>query len=549
MADKALATFNTEDSFGRVLSTVASTAKQADNINSELKIKHQGENIKSQSPVMKKKAQDSEATLVSTADHDLPPETQLTSHMVVVQPPIPESSTSSVTQSSEQNEGDSSTSVLSSSASSSLCFVPLTTALSGASSSDNSVEEAGAPEPLRKADGGTQTVGLATTGTTSQGMGNANLIGPPPAVLTGSSSKPLVATTVPAVSQPTGSSQRLPQKIAGDNPPIDVLAAKDAPRAEESSSGTNPAASALQQQGAAILQVADTGVSQVSDVPSATLKAGWANEKTQLSEGKAAGSFQAATDRQIAAPKLKSGFSASPAIGGVEGSGEFDDHSDNVSSVLAGAMSKPSGVTETVAQEANVSKTTSYVADLQQGSNSAAVASPIPEVSQPTTTNAQPALHGVPGQAPPDNAAVQALNSAQLIQSMHSSEMKLGMQSAEFGNISITTSLSHQTLSAQISLDHSELSRALAVHLPAIEEKLGSAYGMQAKVELRDSNMPSSSGDSGYHDSGQQSKQQGQSSGGRTYASQDLILHQVGERSTFPPSTLATTVSRLDIRI
>jgi len=82
---------------------------------------------------------------------------------------------------------------------------------------------------------------------------------------------------------------------------------------------------------------------------------------------------------------------------------------------------------------------------------------------------------GVPGLSGQDHASARAstaegttmpvVNSAQLIQSMHHSEMRLGMRSAEFGDISISTSLNHQSLSTQISINHPELGRALAIHL------------------------------------------------------------------------------------
>ena len=172
--------------------------------------------------------------------------------------------------------------------------------------------------------------------------------------------------------------------------------------------------------------------------------------------------------------------------------------------------------------------------------------------TQDASTTAQPTAQGVPGQAHLDVPSTQGVSSAQLIQSMRSSEMKLGMQSAEFGNISISTSLNHQAISAQISIDHSELGKALAVHLPAIEEKLGSAYGMQAKVELRDTNNPSSSNDSGYSNPGQQSREQRQSQGsGYATASSTTFdsTASASARTNFTATPAIANTSRLDIRI
>ena len=121
-------------------------------------------------------------------------------------------------------------------------------------------------------------------------------------------------------------------------------------------------------------------------------------------------------------------------------------------------------------------------------------------------------------------AAIPGASSAQLIQSAGQTEMRLGMHSAEFGNISISTSVSHQAISAQISLDHSELGRALAVHLPAIEEKLGAAYGLHARVEVRDGSASAQTAPSGQHGQG------GQEQAGRAGSGQG--------RSGFTPSPM-----------
>jgi hypothetical protein len=145
--------------------------------------------------------------------------------------------------------------------------------------------------------------------------------------------------------------------------------------------------------------------------------------------------------------------------------------------------------------------------------------------------------------------AAHALNSAQLIQSVHGSEMRLGMQSAEFGNISINTSISHQTLSAQISMEHSALGSALAMHLPAIEEKLGSAYGLQAKVELRDTGANSTTSDSSGNQSSGDRRSQGGSTGTSPAAIQGSISALTSSNFTSSSTSMAAGTSRLDIRI
>jgi hypothetical protein len=145
-----------------------------------------------------------------------------------------------------------------------------------------------------------------------------------------------------------------------------------------------------------------------------------------------------------------------------------------------------------------------------------------------------------------DAVVLPSVNSAQLIQSVHQSEMRLGMHSTEFGAISINTSLSHQTISAQISTDHSELTRALALHLPAIEEKLGNAYGVQARVELRDSSMSSANGDSAQQSAGGGGGKQGQRGGSSTGS--DFMAGPLSGLASTTTSSVADS-TRLDIRI
>ena len=91
-------------------------------------------------------------------------------------------------------------------------------------------------------------------------------------------------------------------------------------------------------------------------------------------------------------------------------------------------------------------------------------------------------------------ATAPAINTARVLASLGGAEMRVGMHSAEFGSISIATTVTPGGLAAQISLDHGELGQALAAHLPGIEEKLGAALGVTATVEVRDTGAQSSGG-------------------------------------------------------
>lgn len=74
--------------------------------------------------------------------------------------------------------------------------------------------------------------------------------------------------------------------------------------------------------------------------------------------------------------------------------------------------------------------------------------------------------------------------SARLMQAGDQSEMRVGMHSAEFGDISIHTSVSQQQMLAQISVDHSELRNAIAAHIPAVQWRLGSEHGVHTSIEV-----------------------------------------------------------------
>jgi hypothetical protein len=82
------------------------------------------------------------------------------------------------------------------------------------------------------------------------------------------------------------------------------------------------------------------------------------------------------------------------------------------------------------------------------------------------------------------SGASSAINSARVIQSMSETEMRVGMRSSEFGDISIRTMVSQQQMQAQISVDHNELSNAISAHIPAIQAKLGNEYGLHASIEV-----------------------------------------------------------------
>ncbi len=108
---------------------------------------------------------------------------------------------------------------------------------------------------------------------------------------------------------------------------------------------------------------------------------------------------------------------------------------------------------------------------------------------------------------PGDGQSVAAggINTAKLIQTMNETGMQVGMRSAEFGDISIRTSVSQQQMMTQISVDHPDLGQAISGHISAVQAKLGDELGIHATIEVGQSSA-GFAGERGY--SSQQQQQQ-----------------------------------------
>ena len=139
----------------------------------------------------------------------------------------------------------------------------------------------------------------------------------------------------------------------------------------------------------------------------------------------------------------------------------------------------------------------------------------------------------------PAPTAAAGINTARLMQSMSESEMRVGMHSAEFGDISIRTSVSQQQLTAQINVDHSELGSAIAAHLPSLQSKLGGEFGLHASFELNQLGGSFTGGNG-------QSSQQHHKMSSQSVPPDSSALHSDGDPITLPGELLED--SRLDIR-
>jgi hypothetical protein len=145
------------------------------------------------------------------------------------------------------------------------------------------------------------------------------------------------------------------------------------------------------------------------------------------------------------------------------------------------------------------------------------------------------------------------MNTAQVLQNVGQTEMRVGMHSPEFGAISISTTLSHQELATQILVDHSGLGDVLATHLASMQEKLGAAYGVQARVEIRDSGTQFQSGAAPQQETGSGSSQP-QHRGGASAPSRAATGHAIAPAAvetspSAPPAGASSGSGRLSIRI
>jgi hypothetical protein len=96
-----------------------------------------------------------------------------------------------------------------------------------------------------------------------------------------------------------------------------------------------------------------------------------------------------------------------------------------------------------------------------------------------------------PLQSPP------VINTAKLIQTMSQSEMRVGMHSNEFGAISISTSSVRDLISAQISLDHGELAKVIAAHLPEMQARMGGNQAVDVRIDMNSDKSGQGAGTSG----------------------------------------------------
>jgi len=86
------------------------------------------------------------------------------------------------------------------------------------------------------------------------------------------------------------------------------------------------------------------------------------------------------------------------------------------------------------------------------------------------------------------------VTTAKLVQDMNHSEFRVGMQSPEFGNIDIRTSVARHMFSAQISVEHSDVAKSMTADLPALYHKLADQQVPVASIVIQGQSFATSSG-------------------------------------------------------
>jgi hypothetical protein len=168
------------------------------------------------------------------------------------------------------------------------------------------------------------------------------------------------------------------------------------------------------------------------------------------------------------------------------GSGPVDGSSHNAQSNGQAAQDSSAAPSQTSGTVANaVAQVQTQVPVAQMDSAPAASTHRAQDGSDVSSEFAgQQAGRGTVHEEGSEPVATSSINTARLLQSMGESEMRVGMRSSEFGDISIRTSVSQQQMVAQISLDHSDLSQAIAAHVSTVQAKLSEDYGIHASIEV-----------------------------------------------------------------
>ena len=131
--------------------------------------------------------------------------------------------------------------------------------------------------------------------------------------------------------------------------------------------------------------------------------------------------------------------------------------------------------------------------DLGAHSDSHAKATPLKQAVATPSSQAAVAETDGPDEALPTSTP-SPVTTAKLVHDMSQSEFRVGMQSEEFGNIDIRTSVARHMFSAQISVEHSDVAKSMTADLPALYHKLADQQVPVASIVIQGQSFATSSG-------------------------------------------------------
>ncbi|MGA9811541.1 MAG: flagellar hook-length control protein FliK, partial [Terriglobales bacterium] len=126
-------------------------------------------------------------------------------------------------------------------------------------------------------------------------------------------------------------------------------------------------------------------------------------------------------------------------------------------------------------------------------SDSHAQATPLKQTAATPSSQTAGAEADGPDEALPTSTA-SPVTSAKLVHDMSQSEFRVGMQTQEFGNIDIRTSVARHMFSAQISVEHSDVAKSMTADLPALYHKLADQQVSVASIVIQGQSFATSSG-------------------------------------------------------
>jgi len=115
-----------------------------------------------------------------------------------------------------------------------------------------------------------------------------------------------------------------------------------------------------------------------------------------------------------------------------------------------------------------------------------------PAKSEPEISDSAPAAQ-IPDA---DDAPVThtSINTAKLVQGLSQSELRVGLQTRDFGNIDIRTSASRHEFSAQISVEHSDIANTLTTELPGLYARLNEQQVPVGNIHIQNQSLSTSTG-------------------------------------------------------